>query len=85
METLGMRTDDLLIFIGFWLFILIAVLWIYKRRRRLYFDSHFVAETTMMNYQNAEKKEAMEHVRYMNEEEREDEGSGDAKDKGEQK
>ncbi|MBU0518613.1 hypothetical protein KJ564_06715 [bacterium] len=56
--------------------ILIAIFWIlvwvYKKRHRLFFQSKFVAETTMMNYQDDHKRAAMEEVSYLKEETKED-------------
>jgi len=52
--------------------LMLVGIWIYKKRYRLFFQTKFVAETTMMNYQNGQKHEAMEEVAYLREEERED-------------
>lgn len=53
--------------------VLLALVWVYVKRNRLFFNTHFVAETTMMNYQDAHRLKAMEQVAYMKEEKEEDE------------
>jgi hypothetical protein len=50
-----------------------VLVWIYRKRNRLFFSTKFTAETTMKNYQDDSKRAAMEAVHYMNEEEKEDE------------
>ncbi len=51
----------------------VTLVWSYKKRHRLFFQSKFTAETVMMNFQDEHKRSAMEAVEYMNEEEDEDE------------
>ena len=74
-----MSTGEWIIVAGLILFIVFVMIWAYKKRHRLFFNSKFTAETTMMNYQDDSKRAAMEAVQYMNEEEKEDE-AGEKKD-----
>jgi hypothetical protein len=60
--------------------VLLTLVWVYLKRNRLFFNSHFTAETTMMNYQDAHRLKAMEQVAYMKEEKEEDEAGEKDKD-----
>jgi hypothetical protein len=57
------------------LFILpfVVIVWIYFKRRRLFYNMNFTAQTTWMNYQNESKYRAMELVQYQEEEKDDDE------------
>ncbi|TKJ42412.1 hypothetical protein CEE37_01645 [candidate division LCP-89 bacterium B3_LCP] len=72
-----MESSDL-VFLGVLVvFLIVVIIWVYKKRNRLFFNAHFTAETTMMNYQDAHKVKAMEQVSHMKEEkEEDDEGEG---------
>jgi hypothetical protein len=60
--------------------VLLVLVWVYLKRNRLFFNSHFTAETTMMNYQDAHRLKAMEQVAYMKEEKEEDDAGEKDKD-----
>ncbi len=68
-----MMSADLIVLAGIAILICAALIWVWKKRHRLFFNAKFTAETTMMNYQDDNKRTAMEAVEYMNEEAEEDE------------
>ena len=73
-----MSTLDCLILSALLVFIVVTLIWAYRKRHRLFFQSKFTAETTMMNFADEHKRTTMEAVQYMNEEAEEDE-SGEKK------
>lgn len=75
-----MSTLDYILILGLILLVILALIWVYKNRRRLFYNAHFTAETTMMNYQTDAKRAAMEEVAYKKEEREEDE-KGEGKEK----
>ncbi|HDH58455.1 MAG TPA: hypothetical protein ENF16_07580 [Bacteroidetes bacterium] len=72
-----MTTLEYILIIGLILLVIATLIWAYRKRNRLFFQMKFVAETTMMNYQDASKRAAMEEVAYRNEEAEEDESGED--------
>ena len=75
-----MSTLDVIIVAAILVLVLLVLVWAYRKRNRLFFNSHFTAETTMMNYQDAHRLKAMEQVAYMKEEKEEDEAGEKDKD-----
>ena len=61
------------------LFILpfVIVIWAYFKRKRIFYNMHYPALVSWMNFQNESKYLAMEQVLYQQEEEEEDEAGED--------
>lgn len=66
-------TIDYIVILGLICLIIATLIWAYKKRNRLFFNAHFTAETTMMNYQTEARRSAMERIAYMKDEKQEDE------------
>ncbi len=73
-----MTTLDWIVLTAVTILVPVTLLWVWKKRHRLFFQSRYTAETVMMNYQDDNKRSAMEAVEYMNEEAEEDE-AGESK------
>ena len=67
-----MSTGNAISLIVLLIVIFLVLVWVYRKRHRLFFQTRFVAETTMMNYQDDHKRAAMEEVSYLKEEAKED-------------
>ena len=67
-----MSTFEWIVLGGLFLLIFAVLILVYRKRNLLFFNAHFTAETTMMNYQTDAKRSAMEQVAYMKEEKEED-------------
>lgn len=58
------------------------LVWIVVKRRRVFYNVHFTAETVWKNFQSPGKQNAVEYVDYLKEKEEEDE-AGDTEIPGE--
>ena len=58
-----------------------VIIWVFVKRKRLFYNMHFSALTTWMNYQNQSKYRAMELVQYQQEEEEAEDVKGEKKGK----
>jgi len=71
-----MLVTDWIILAALFILPFVVIVWIYFKRRRLFYNMHFTAQTTWMNYQNESTYRAMEMVQYQ-EEEKEDDENGE--------
>ena len=71
-----MSTADSIMLTAVAALVLAALIWVYQKRRRLFSNVHFVAETTFQYFQTEDKQQAIDAVQYQREEKEEDD-SGD--------
>jgi len=67
-----MSTSDSIILGAIAILVLATLIWVYVRRRRLFSNVHFAAETTFRYFQTADKQQAIDAVQYQREEKEED-------------
>lgn len=68
-----MTAFEIIIISGLLALPFIVVVWAYKKRRRLFYNVHFTAQTVWMQYQTQSKHRAMELVDYQQQEAEENE------------